>query len=105
MKKNKILGKKNFEKKNLKNIFGKNILKFFIQLQAYILSKFQIVQTTASLCHNVVSHKKVKEITKAQKRGLATTVQPEPDFSRACGFCKVLGINEHRLNAKFHRNR
>ena len=43
-------------------------------------------------------------MTKSQKRGLATTVQPEPEFSRTCGFRIVLGINEDCLNAKFHQN-
>ena len=36
---------------------------FFFQVQIYlahILSKFQVVQTTASLCHNLVSHKKIR---------------------------------------------
>ena len=46
-----------------------------------------------------------EKTTKSQKRGLATTVELEPDFLRTCGFRKVLGINEDCLNAKFHRNR
>ena len=62
--------------------------------------KFQVIQTTASLCHNVVAHKK-----SLKKRVLATTVQTVPDFSRTCVFCKVLGINKDCLNAKFHQNR
>ena len=71
----------------------------------YTLSKFQVVQTTASLCHNVVLHKKVKKTTKSQKkRGLATTIQPQPDFSKTCGFCEVLCINEDCLDTKFHQN-
>ena len=41
---------------------------------------------------------------KSQKRGLATTAQPVPDFSRKCGFQEVLGINEDYLKTKFHRN-
>ena len=44
-------------------------------------------------------------MTKSQKRGLATTVQPEPEFSRTCSFRVVLGINEDCLNAKLHQNR
>ena len=88
--------------------FGKKIFKIFFQLQvlylAHILSKFQVVQNTTSLCHNVVSHNKSKKKTKSQKRGLATTVEPEPDFSRACSFRKMLGINEDCLEEKFHRN-
>ena len=35
-----------------------------------------------------------EKTTKSQKRGLATTVQPELEFSRTCGFREVLGINE-----------
>ena len=52
-----------------------------------------------------------KKVKKKQKRlslkkmGLATTVQPKPDFFRACRFRKVLGINRDRLNTKFHQNR
>ena len=49
--------------------------------------------------------KKVEKMTKSQKRGLATTVQPEPEFSRTCSFRVVLGINEDCLNAKLHQNR
>ena len=30
-------------------------------------------------------------MTKSQKRGLATTVQPKPEFSRTCSFREVLG--------------
>ena len=49
--------------------------------------------------------KKVKKMTqKSLKKGV-TTVQPEPDFSRTCGFRVVLGINEDCLNAKLHQNR
>ena len=44
-------------------------------------------------------------MTKSQKKGLVTTVQPEPEFSRTCGFREVLGINEDCLNAKLHQNR
>ena len=44
-------------------------------------------------------------MTKSQKRGLVTTVQPEPEFSRTCGFHVVLGINEDCLNAKLDQNR
>ena len=43
-------------------------------------------------------------MTKSQKRGLATTVQPEPDFSRTSAFREVLGINEDCFKTKFHRN-
>ena len=68
------------------------------------MSKFQVVQTTTSLCHNVVSHEKVKKNDKVSKRGLATPVQPEPDFSRKCGFPQVVGINENCSNTKFHQN-
>ena len=46
-----------------------------------------------------------KNMKNTPKRGLATTVQPEPDFSRACGFSELLGINEDCLETKFHRNR
>ena len=49
--------------------------------------------------------KKVKKTTSLKKRGLATTVQPEPDFSKTCRFRKMLGIKDDCLNAKFHRNR
>ena len=49
--------------------------------------------------------KKVKKRPSFKKRGLATTVQPQPDFSRTCSFCEVLGINEDCLNTKFHLNR
>ena len=49
--------------------------------------------------------KRVKQTTKSKKRGLASNVQPEPDFSKTCSFRKMLGINEDCLNAKFHRNR
>ena len=76
---------------NLNNVEIYNALKkLYLE---YILSKFQVFPTTASLCHNVVSHKKVKKWG-LKKRGLATTVQPEPEFSRTCGFREVLGINE-----------
>ena len=44
-------------------------------------------------------------MTKSQKRGLTTTVQSEPDFSRTCSFHEVLGTNEDCFNRKFHRNR
>ena len=57
------------------------------------MSKFQVVQTTASLCHNVVSQKKSKTQQSLKKRGLATTIQHKPDFSRTCAFSEVLGIN------------
>ena len=51
-----------FLKTNLKKNFGKIFLKKNFQLQVtHILSKFQVIQTTASLCHNVISHKKVKK--------------------------------------------
>ena len=46
-----------------------------------------------------------EKTTKSQKRGLVTTVQPKPEFSRTCGFRVVLGINEDCLNAKLHQNR
>ena len=62
----------------------------------------QISSRSASLCHNVVSHKKSKKTTKSQKSILAT--QPKPDFSKTCGFREVLDINEVCLNEKFHRN-
>ena len=48
--------------------------------------------------------KKVEKMTKSQKRGLVTTVQPKPEFSRTCHFQEVLGVNEDCLNAKFHEN-
>ena len=48
--------------------------------------------------------KKVEKMTKSQKRGLATTVQPKPEFSRTCRFREVLGINEDCSNAKFRQN-
>ena len=35
-----------------------------------------------------------EKTTKSQKRGLVTTVQPKPEFSRTCGFREVLGIDE-----------
>ena len=47
--------------------------------------------------------KKVKKLLSLKNRGLATTVQPEKDFSRTCSFREVLGINKDCLNAKFHR--
>ena len=34
--------------------------------------------------------KKRQKTTKSQKRGLVTTIQPELDFSRTCGFREVL---------------
>ena len=40
-----------------------------------------------------------------KKRGLASSVQPEPDFSRTYGFRNVLGINADCLNKKFHQDR
>ena len=58
------LGKTKFEKKKL-------LEKLYL---AHILFKFQVTQTTASLCHNVVSHKKKVKKTKSQKMGLGTTV-------------------------------
>ena len=39
-------------------------------------------------------------MTKSQKRGLATTVQPDPDFFKACGFHEALCINKDCLEAK-----
>ena len=39
-----------------------------------------------------------------KKKGLVTTVQPKPEFSRTCGFREVLGINEDCSNAKFRQN-
>ena len=75
-----------FSKKNWKKNLKKNYLSSNNYLE-YILSKFQVVPTTAS-----------------QKRGLTTTVQIEPDFSRTCGFCEVIGINEDCSNAKFCQN-
>ena len=65
-------------------------------------------------CPNLLLHhsvimwyhtKKVKKMTKSQKRGLATAVQPVQYFSRTCAFREVLGINEDCLNTKYHRNR
>ena len=102
--------------KNLKKIFGKHFLKKISQLQVTIPSahpvQLQVVQCTASLCHNVVSHKKSKKTIKSQKRGLATNVQPESAFSRTCSFYEVFGINEaswgpheNCLDPKFHWNR
>ena len=45
--------------------------------------------------------KMTKKRLSLKKRGLVTTVQPKPEFSRTCGFRKVLGINEDCSNAKF----
>ena len=45
---------KKFFQKKLKKKQTKFFEKTFSQLPAHILSKFQIVQTTASHCHNVV---------------------------------------------------
>ena len=72
----KNLGKTKFEKKIVEKKFN------FKQLYlAHIPSKFQVVQTTASLCHNVVSHKKSqKNDFSLKKRGPATTVQPRTRF-------------------------
>ena len=53
-----------FGKKIWKKFWKKNfdfLFKFKYIYLAHILSKFQIVQTTASLCQNVVSHKKSKK--------------------------------------------
>ena len=46
--------------------------------------------------------KKSKKTQSLKKRGLATTVQPEPDFSRTYCFHEKLGINKDCLNSKFH---
>ena len=54
----------------------------------------------------MVSHTKSKKKKRQkilEKRGLATAVQPEPDFSRTNGFGEVLGINVDCSNAKFHK--
>ena len=48
--------------------------------------------------------KMTKKRLSLKKRGLATTVQPELEFSRTCGFREVLGINEDCSNAKFRQN-
>ena len=60
------------------------------------------------LHHSVImwyhAKKSRKNPTKSQKRGLATIVQPEPDFSRPCGFREVFGIHDDCSNAKFHQN-
>ena len=100
----KIWKKQNLGKKKLKKKFWIFFFNFKYLYLTHILSTFQVVQTTAPLCHNVVSHKKVKKTIKSQKRSLATTVQPKPNFSGACGFPEVLGINEECLEAKFHQN-
>ena len=103
MKKN--ICEKNFLEKNLKTFLEKKFKQHFWikNVEKNFWKKFQVVQTTASLCNNMISKKKVKKNDdKSQKRGLATTVQPEPDFPRTCSFRKVLGINEDCLNAKFH---
>ena len=44
---------------------------------------------------------KSQKTTKSQKGGLATTLQPQPDFSKTCSFCNVLGINEDCLYTNF----
>ena len=82
------------------------------QLQVTIPSAYPVQFSSQSdycvtlSCHSVVSHKKSKKKRlESQKRGLATTVQPDPDFSRACSFHELLGINEVCLEAKFQRNR
>ena len=49
--------------------------------------------------------KMTKKRLSIKKRGLVTTVQPKPEFSRTCCFRVVLGINEDCLNAKSHQNR
>ena len=77
-----------FWKKIWKKNFEISFVKFKLLYLAHILSKFQLVQTTEPL-------------SSLKKRGLAPTEQPEPDFSRAYGFRKVLGINKDCLEAKF----
>ena len=44
-------------------------------------------------------------MTKSQKRGLTTTVQSEPNFSRTYSFHEVLGTNDDCFKGKLHRNR
>ena len=60
----KIFGQKWFWNNKIKNLF-----KFKQLYLAHILSKFQVVQTTASLCNNVVSHIKSQKTSKSQKKG------------------------------------
>ena len=44
--------------------------------------------------------KMTKKRLSLKKRGLVTTVQPKPEFSRTCGFREVLGIKEDCLERK-----
>ena len=58
-----------FSKKNWKKNLKKNYLSSNNYLE-YILSKFQVVPTTASFCHNVVSHKKSRKNDQISKKGV-----------------------------------
>ena len=89
------------QKKGFSPICGPKI-KNKIQLQVTIPSAHPVqISSRSDYCITLSEC----GITKKKKRGLATTVQPKPDFSRTCGFRKMLGINEDCLNAKCHRNR
>ena len=84
------------------------MLKSFFQLQVTIPSPHPVqISCPSDYCITLIiwyHTKKLKNTAKSEKRGLATTVQPDLEFSRTCGFCEVLGINEDCSNAKFRQN-
>ena len=103
-----FLLEKNFFWKKLEIFFDFSFLKNNLSTSSnYTLSTSCInFKSFRLLYHSFIvwyHTKKVKKPTRFQKRGLATTVQHEPDFSRTWVFRKVLGINKDCLNAKFHR--
>ena len=93
-----------FEKKFEKNFWKKNC---DLHITLARVHSVQIFKSSRLLHHSVIMLYDTKNDEKRRslrKRGLVTTVQPKPEFSRTCGFREVLGINEDCSNAKFCQN-